>query len=486
MRRVIAALCLAAGVASAAPGDEAKEKYKAAAKLAADDDNEAALKLVDEGLALEPKDLPLLQLRGTLLLKTRDYAGALVAYQAYLDAGAKGANKREALKILKSLAPVKTTFIDLKANTDAAIYLDTKSAGVFCTSPCNRALLPGDYKVIAERAGFDRYTGRVTVAKDTTTKLELALVEQPSPLSLRITPDGATVTIDGAPASTSLAPGTHEVAVSLAGHAATKRQITAHEGKPVEVEIALIPLIPVALTPADATLTLDGTAITLEAGGLAVPLGQHVLVAKAKGFHDSTIEIGADRPTRLDITLPTVGTLVELAGAPSGSTVYVDDKQVATTPLATPHEVPVGRHTVEVKMSGYRPYRTSAAFEQDSHAKLRIGKLRPDNRRRTIIAGAAAGGAVIAGTVFSVLALGKEDDFNARAGLAGVDTNDSMLSDARSAGDRYSLLADVSFGVAIAGAAVATWFFLHEGRGESDGSLQLGVGPTGAVAFGRF
>jgi hypothetical protein len=201
MRRVIAALCLisgiVSGIAAAAPNEEAREKYKTAAKLAADDDNEAALKLVNEGLALDDKDLSLLQLRGTLLLKTRDFAGALVAYQAYIDAGARGANKRQAQKILSSLGPVKTTFLDLTANTDATIYLDTKSAGPFCTAPCNRALLPGDYKIIAEHAGFDRWTGRVAVAKGTTTKLAVALVEQPSALGLRVTPEGAAIVIDG-------------------------------------------------------------------------------------------------------------------------------------------------------------------------------------------------------------------------------------------------------------------------------------------------
>ncbi len=150
MRLVVAYVCIACGIAAAAPkNDAARDKYKAAAKLAADDDNEAALKLVDQGLALAPKDLDLLQLRGVLLLKTRDYDGALAAYQAYLDAGAQGANKREAIKILNSLRPVKTTFLDLGAPTDATIYLDTKSAGPFCTAPCKKAVLPGDYKVIA-------------------------------------------------------------------------------------------------------------------------------------------------------------------------------------------------------------------------------------------------------------------------------------------------------------------------------------------------
>lgn len=493
MRRVIAALCLASGfasgIASAAPNEEVRDKYKAAAKLAADDDNEAALQLVDQGLALDSKDLPLLQLRGTLLLKTRDYAGALVAYQAYIDAGARGANKREAQKILSSLGPVKTTFIDLTANTDATIYLDTKSAGPFCTAPCNRPLLPGDYKVIAERAGFDRWTGRVAVAKGTTTKVAVALVEQPSAVSLRVTPEGAAVLVDGnSYAGAPLTPGKHELVVSLAGHATSKREITAQQGKPVELDVALIPLIPVTITPAEATLTLDGNPITVEAGGLAIPAGVHVVVAKLPGHHEAKLDIPAERVAgyKLDVALPPIGTLVSLSGAPSGASIYVDDQPVGTAPLAAPLEVPVGSHAVEVKMSGYRSYRTSAEFAQDSRATLRIGKLRPDNRRRTIIAGAATGAALVTGTVFSVLALNRESDFDARARLAGVSPDDAMLQDMKDSGDRFSLIADVGYGLAIVGVAVGVYFFTHEGRGESEGSLKLGVGPTGAVAFGSF
>jgi hypothetical protein len=297
------------------------------------------------------------------------------------------------------------------------------------------------------------------------------------------------LSIDGeAYAGAPIAPGKHELVVSLAGHATSKREITAQQGKPIELDIALVPLIPIALTPEGATLSLDDTALAPESGGLAVAAGAHVLVAKAPGFHDLKVEIPADRPAgyRLDVALPPIGTLVELAGAPAGARIFVDDQPVGTAPLAAPLEVPVGAHAIEVKMSGYRPYRTSAEFAHDSRANLRIGKLRRDDRRRTMIAGAAAGAALVTGTVFSVLALRRESDFDARARLAGVTPDDPMLQDARSSGDRFSLFADIGFGLALAGVAVGAYFFMTEGRGESEGSLQLGVGPTGAVARGTF
>lgn len=489
MRLVVACVCIACGIASAAPNAGAREKYKEAQRLAADDDNEKALVIVEQGLASAPKDLELLQLRGVLLLKTRDYAGALAAYQAYIDAGAFGAGRREATKIVNSLRAVKSTFIDLTANTDATIYLDTKTAGAFCTAPCKKALLPGDYKLIAERAGFDRFVQRISIPDGKTTPIAIALPEKPSPLSLTVAPAGATVTIDGKPHDGGmLAAGKHDLVVQQPGFATERQQIAAHEGKPLAIAIDLVPLVPLELVPANARVTVDGKDAILEAGGIAIPAGAHEVIAKAPAFHDAKIAVPADRSAtyKLVVKLTEVGTLVELAGAPDGAKIYVDGKAVGTAPLRTPLEVPPGKHAVEVKVSGYRPYRATGTFGPDQRARLAIGKLRRDDRRRTMIAGAATGVALLGAAGFSVLALGKESDYNQRAQLAGVTSDDPELADLRSSGNRFSLFADIGFGLAIAGIGITTYLFTHEGRGESEGSLKIGIGLGGATASIKF
>lgn len=490
MRLVAAYVCIACGIAAAAPNPGARDKYKEAQKLAAEDDNEKALVIVEQGLAIAPKDLELLQLRGVLLLKTRDYAGALAAYQAYLDAGAGGAGKREALKIVNSLRAVKSTFVDLTANTDATIYLDTKTTGAFCTAPCKKALLPGDYKLIAERAGFDRHVSRISIPDGKTTPIAIALQERPSPIKLEIAPAGAQLTIDGKPhdGAPTIVAGEHELVIKLAGHATHRQKIPAHEGKPVEVTVALVPLIPLSVAPAGTVVTVDDKPAVLEDGGIAIPAGSHAIVARAPKHHDLKIDVPADRSGtyKLDVKLTEVGTLVELAGAPSGAKIYVDGKQVATAPVSQPLEVAPGQHRVEVKVSGYRPYSTTGAFGSDQRARLSIGKLRRDDRRRTMIAGAATGVALLAGVGMSVLALGKESDYDERARLAGVTPDDPELSSMRSSGKRFSLFADIGFGLAIAGIGISTYLFTHEGRGESEGSLRIGIGAGGATASIKF
>lgn len=313
MRALIRAGIVCAGVAYASgawaePRVDPRATYRRAAQLASNGAAEEALAVIDEGLAVTPKDLALLGLKGTVLLSLYDYAGAFATYQAYLDAGARGANRRETQKIVDNLRAVQSTFLDVTvANGPATVYLDSTTHRPFCSAapPCNKALLPGQYRVIAERSGFERWTKQVTVATGETARLAVTLVEKPSLLTVRIAQPGARITVDDAAydAPTTVPAGAHRVAVSLAGHVTSRLQTTAHEGKPVELDVALTPLVPVQLSPPGARLALDGKAITLEDGGIAIPPGVHVVVASAQGFHDGQVEIPTVRGDDYQITV---------------------------------------------------------------------------------------------------------------------------------------------------------------------------------------
>jgi hypothetical protein len=299
----------------AAPQVDARAKYRIAAQLDDTGDYEKALAVIEEGLAVAPKDLRLrfLSLKGAVLLKLRDYPGALAAYRAYLDAGPTGANRLEAQKIVNNLRVVQSTSLEITvANGQAAIYLDSKTQGVFCTAApsCNKPILPGDYKVIAERSGFERWTGRITVESDKTAKLAVTLIEKPSLLTIRVAQAGAHIAVDGATydAPTTVGAGHHRVVVSLQGHVEAQLEATAHEGKPVELNVALTPLVPIQVKPPGATLLLDDKPVAIQDGGIPIPQGRHALVARAQGFHDRRIEIPGERASdyRLSVELAPV------------------------------------------------------------------------------------------------------------------------------------------------------------------------------------
>jgi hypothetical protein len=294
--------------AEAEPRVDIRATYERASQLTNSGAAEQALTVIDEGLAVDPKDLPLLGLKGTVLLSLHDYAGALATYKAYLDAGARGANRREAEKIIENLGAVKSTFLDVAvSNGPATVYLDSTSHRPVCDAapPCHKVVLPGQYKVIADRSGFERWTGQITVVNGETAKLAVTLVEKPSLLTVRVAQPGARITVDDVvyDAPTTVPAGTHRVAVSLAGRVTARLQATAHEGKPVALDVALAALVPVHLSPPGAHLALDGKALTIEDGGIAVPPGAHALVASADGFLDRRVDVPAARSDDYQITV---------------------------------------------------------------------------------------------------------------------------------------------------------------------------------------
>jgi PEGA domain len=309
MRTWLVCACVAcAGVAMAGPQVDVDQQYQQAAKLDESGEPERALELIEQGLASAPKHLKLLGLKGAVLIKLRNYVGALAAHQAYLDAGVTGANRREAQRIVDSLLAVKSTFLEVSvANGPADIYLDSRTYGVLCRveTSCTRPMLPGEYKVIAERPGFERWTGRVTVEKGTTAKVAIKLVEQPSQLTVRAQPPGARVTVDGAvyTAPISVAPGQHRVVATLAGHAAVRREVTAREGRPIELDVALAPHVPIQVAPLGAELLLDGKPVEVKDGHIELPAGAHVLHASAAGYRSDRIAIPAARGADYQLAL---------------------------------------------------------------------------------------------------------------------------------------------------------------------------------------
>jgi hypothetical protein len=246
----------AAPAAAASPAD----KLKQAKKLDGAGSYDEALVAIDEGLAADARHVLLLDLKGDVLFKLREYAAARAAYQAVIDAGAKGRVLAKSRDMVKRLAILEATKLEVAVEKGTvSIYLKTKTDGLFCTAApvCTKALLPGGYNVIAEAPGFEPWTGRVTVTQGTTAKLAIALVEKPSLVTVQATPADARITIGGAPytAAVELPAGKHEVVVEKPGYVPAKGEVVAREGLPVVFKVGLVAEAPkVAVAPPTVTV----------------------------------------------------------------------------------------------------------------------------------------------------------------------------------------------------------------------------------------
>src|SRR5262249_6194547 len=145
-----------------------------------------------------PRDLELLLLRGHVLLKLSDYAGALEAYRTYLGAGATGGNRRGVERIVTNLGKITSTFLHvIVENGPAQVYVDTKPAKPFgvAAPECQKGIVPGDHLIILDRPGFGGATQRVSVDPNSTVPVRKPILERASPLALQLEPADATATL---------------------------------------------------------------------------------------------------------------------------------------------------------------------------------------------------------------------------------------------------------------------------------------------------
>ena len=274
----------------AAAAASARAKARAAARLFDSGAYDEARAAIEEGLAANPQDLSLLRLKGSLLMATQDLTGALAAYRAYLAAGATGAKKRQAEELVKELLPVTNTSLQVTVtNGPAQVFIPSLGKGVFCQAApaCPPApVLPRSYQVAAERSGFQRWTGRVTVPNGEKATLTITLTELPSALAVHVTPESARVTVDGAahdPEAT-IAPGHHLLAASADGYQPAKREIDAHAGQPVDVTLTMVPIPPPPPPPATVAETAPPPQVSGRHWVAAVVTGGVALAAGAAGL----------------------------------------------------------------------------------------------------------------------------------------------------------------------------------------------------------
>jgi hypothetical protein len=447
----------APGVGQAAPAprgptSSVRAKYQQAAKLVGNGAPDKALAVIGEGLAAAPADLQLLRLKGSVMMTLHDWPGALAAYQAYIGAGATGAKKRQAEELVKDLLPVATTFLDITvANGPATIYLPMITKTAFCTAApsCPKIpLLPRSYQVLAERPGFERWSGRVSVANGQVAALAITLAEQASPLTVRATPPDAQVTVDDAAydPTAKVGAGAHRIVVKAARHAEARREVSAHEGQPIEIDVALNPVVPIQVTPPSAALVaalvLDGKPIHIADGTLELAPGEHTLVARARGFQDGVVKIPAARADDYAIALDL---------APLVPEAVVKKTEAAPPPAAIPASVP-GRFTLRRKVA--------------------------------LAAGAGAAAALAAGIVLGLQANQLDRDAYKLCPLPDMPCRDAPAanSDNQSARTR-ALEANLAYGVA-GGAAIAAAVLWLTGAPESRVAVNPRLGSAAGLDLG--
>ncbi len=164
---------------------------------------------------------------------------------------------------------------------------------------------------IASLQGY--LTGSPNLAPERRAEAEQIIAEMKALLAevtLTITPDGATVTVDGRPAGTAplvkplaIAAGTHSIEITADGYEPQKRDVMVSAGVPLalSLKLKLIPktaVVRITATAPNAAITIDGKPIGFSPVELELSGGGHTLDVSAAGYqhrHDELVVTAGQR-----------------------------------------------------------------------------------------------------------------------------------------------------------------------------------------------
>lgn len=159
-----------------------------------------------------------------------------------------------------------------------------------------------------------------------------------------------------------------------------------------------------------------GARVTLDGGAPgAAPLigdvkpGKHVIRIEADGFFAEDRELLAAEGSlvALDISLRERPARVSVDAA-SGAQISVDGRPAGTTPLVAPLELSSGRHLVTVIRNGSRPYSEEIDLARGEQRHVRASLDTTGQRYASYAFLAAGAGGLVAGGLFTGLALGAQ------------------------------------------------------------------------------
>jgi uncharacterized repeat protein (TIGR01451 family) len=261
----------------------------------------------------------------------------------------------------------------------AAISLDGSDTGMITPATVEK-VNPGTHMVNVTLSGYQPSSQTVPVSADTTASAVFTLLQIPQTGSISVssTPAGAAISLDGADTGKTtpstldnLIPGTHTVAVSLAGYIPNSTTITVIAGSIVQVDLLLVPIpvttgsLIVSSTPAGAAISIDGvdTGSVSPATFNGIEQGSHLVEVSLANYQiaNKTVIVQAGSSVTADFTLiavPTTGSL-NITSSPAGAAISLDGSVTGkTTPFIFTDLAP-GDHIIDVSLTGYSPASTT-------------------------------------------------------------------------------------------------------------------------------
>jgi hypothetical protein len=196
-------------------------------------------------------------------------------------------------------------------------------------------------------------------------------------------------------------------------------------------------------------------------------------------------DVARKAAARLDDLSSKVG-LVTLTVNPAGSSITLGGVELGTSPLPEPLVLMPGTYTLSFQADGFQPKEAEIKIEPGSEIERSIalepvkvivepvpparsdegaGEGAGERRRRAAVlplyVGAGVTGAGVLGTgIFGILAVNRHAKFTAAS------TSTADRADARTSGQRFALLADLSLGTAVVAAGFTAYWYFYKYKGS--------------------
>ncbi|HVP94586.1 MAG TPA: PEGA domain-containing protein [Methanoregulaceae archaeon] len=287
-------------------------------------------------------------------------------------------------QVFVSFVPVPPTSGNISVSSDpagAAIYLDGSSTG-YVTNALLTGITPGSHTVSLTLAGYQNVSTQITVIAGQTVLVFASLAPNPTSGNIQVSsgPSGAMIFLDGADTGqvtnavlNGIAPGSHNVALSLRGYQNFSAQVTVTAGQTVPMYATLIPIAPpvpttgnisVSSGPSGARIFLDGVntgQITNSVIPNVAP-GSHSVVINLTGYQDVAAQVNviAGQTSQVFATLtpvtppvPTTGN-ISVSSYPTGALIYLDGSNTGQTTNTILYNIAPGSHTILLNLTGYQ------------------------------------------------------------------------------------------------------------------------------------
>lgn len=396
---------------------EARRRFTRGNKLYRQGNYKEALLLYQAALDLYQEPVILYNLAQTYE-KLRNPAQAAHHFERYLKTAKSAADRRRVERRIKQLKRLAKLEVHVSSYPPgAAIYVDRRSDGVKGRTPFKLQLPLGKQKVILELAGFIAEERSITVRLGERNLVDVQLrrrssikvdADIPGARSTVITPKGRFTS--KCPHLFELSPGTYPIQVELAGFHPVKREVELSAGEQISLLVNLKPL------PKYGNFQVEGVV---------------------------------------------------------GATVVLEGRTFAHLPMKA-KQIPAGSYLVSVTREGYRTWESRVNISADrlTVARLSLTPVRGTAAKTVIYSSAGvAAGSLVAGTIFGILALSTDRDYNSSA--PDVETQQT--------GRTQALMADVFFVLTAAATATAVVTYFATQRGPSTANVTLADLPAEAA-----